>query len=164
MSKKTITQLISWTLILMAFWLLLSGFLKALLLSFGLASVFLVVFLLHRMNHFDRLALRLPLKYSFFRYVAWLMGQVVLSSLEVSKLVWRKNKKLAPVIAKLPVTTTSVKTRALYANSITLTPGTLSVDIDDEHVTVHALDERSIDALKAGEMARRVSTVTGEKT
>lgn len=168
MSKHTTahltTQLISWAFTLMVFWLLLSGFFKPLLLSFGLGSVVLVVFLLHRMNSFDGLNLGLPLKYSFLRYISWLMGKVVLSSLEVTKLVWSKNQKLSPAVAKLPVSNSSVKSLVLYTNSITLTPGTLSIDVDNEHVTVHALNARSIDELKAGEMAKGISTVAGVKT
>ena len=158
------TQLISWAFTLMVFWLLLSGFFKPLLLSFGLGSVVLVVYLLHRMNNFDGLSLGFPLKYSFLRYIGWLMGKVVLSSLEVTKLVWSKNQKLSPAVAKLPVSNSSVKSLALYTNSITLTPGTLSIDVDNEHVTVHALNARSIDELKAGEMAKGISTVAGVKT
>lgn len=163
-SKKTITLLVFWAITLIGFWLLLSGYFKPLLLGLGLVSVVLVVFLLHRMNRFDGLNLSPPLSFPLFYYIGWLIGQVVLSSLEVTKLVWSKNKKLSPAIGKLPVTNTSVKTQALYANSITLTPGTLSIDVDDEYVTVHALDEQSIDALKSGEMARRVSTAAGVKT
>jgi multisubunit Na+/H+ antiporter MnhE subunit len=44
-----------------------------------------------------------------------------------------------------------------------LTPGTLSIDIDDKHVTVHALQEESLLSLEQGEMATRAATVTGEK-
>lgn len=162
-TRRTIILLVPWALTLIGFWLLLSGFFKPLLLGLGLVSVVLVVFILHRMNRFDGLNLRPPSSFPFFYYLSWLMWQVVLSSLEVTKLVWSNNKKLSPAIGKLPVSNTSVKAQALYANSITLTPGTLSIDVDDEHVTVHALDKRSIDALKTGEMARRVSSVVGVK-
>ncbi len=156
-------HLMIWALVLAVFWLLLSGFFKTLLLSFGLISVVLVVFLIRRMDTTDNQPQKLPLSFSFFRYVIWLLGQIALSSLEVTKLVWGSSKKLSPAIAKLPVANTPEKTRVLYANSITLTPGTLSVDIDEEHVTVHALDAQSIKSLEAGEMATKVSSVTGAK-
>ena len=163
-SKKIVTHAVSWVFVLAIFWLLLSGYFKPLLLGFGLASVALVVFLLQRMNTADGMNLRLPLSYPFFRYFVWLLGQIVVSSLAVTKLVWSKNKNLSPAIAKLPVTNPSVNTHVLYANSITLTPGTLSVDVDEKHVTVHALDGKSIERLKVGEMARKVSAIAGEKT
>lgn len=173
-NKSKFSLLLIWALMLGVFWLLLSGYFKPLLLGFGLISVLLVVFLLGRMNNIDGLNIKLPLSFPFFRYIAWLMGQIVLSSMEVTKLVWGKNKKLAPAIAKLPVAGGSVasgavtenadKTHVLYANSITLTPGTLSVDVDEEYITVHALDAQSIQELEMGEMARKVSTAAGVKT
>lgn len=158
MDRKIIIYLGSWALVLAVFWLLLSGFLKPLLLSFGVASVVLVVFLLRRMDTTDTENQKLALNPYFLQYSIWLLGQVVLSSLEVTKLVWSKNNKVSPAIAKLPVNNVPKKSRVLYANSITLTPGTLSIDIDDEYVTVHALNESSLDSLHHGEMARQIYT------
>jgi multicomponent Na+:H+ antiporter subunit E len=163
MERKTLGYILSWGLALAAFWLLLSGYLKPLLLAFGFLSVVLVVYLLRRMDHLDDQPQKLAFSWSFFRYLAWLTGEIIVSSFAVTKLVWGKTSKLSPTIAKLPVTNTPKDTRVLYANSITLTPGTLSIDIDDKHVTVHALQEESLLSLEQGEMATRAATVTGEK-
>jgi len=51
----------------------------------------------------------------------------------------------------------------LYANSITLTPGTLSVDLDENELTVHALQKSSIDELKEGGMEKKISSIWGSK-
>ncbi|WP_171022349.1 Na+/H+ antiporter subunit E [Thalassotalea litorea] len=163
MDRKTIIYLTTWTLILAIFWLLLSGYFKPLLLGFGLVSVALVVLLIWRMDKTDKEPQQLSFSLRFFRYIVWLIGQVVLSSLEVTKLVWGSSKKLSPATAKLPVTDIPEHSRVLYANSITMTPGTLSVDIDDDYVTVHALDEKSIKSLQQGEMASKIAKATGEK-
>ena len=163
MERKTLGYILSWGLALAGFWLLLSGYLKPLLLAFGFLSVVLVVYLLRRMDHLDDQPQKLAFSWSFFRYLAWLTGEIIVSSFAVTKLVWGKTSKLSPTIAKLPVTNTPEDTRVLYANSITLTPGTLSIDIDDKHVTVHALQEESLLSLEQGEMATRAATVTGEK-
>lgn len=163
MDRKTITYTVSWTVTLAVFWLLLSGFLKPLLLAFGVASVALVVFLLLRMDREDDQPEKLSFSFSTIRYVVWLLGQIILSSLDVTKLVWGSSKKLSPSLAKLPISDVPEKNRVLYANSITLTPGTLSVDIDDEHVTVHALKEQSLEDLQAGEMAKKAASVNGDK-
>lgn len=157
-------NLVTWAIVLTSFWLLLSGFFKPLLLSFGVLSVVLVLFLLKRMDSTDKQPQKLPFNLPFLRYITWLIGQIVLSSLEVVKLVWGNNKNISPAIAKLPVDNTPEKGRVLYANSITLTPGTLSVDIDDKHVTVHALNKKSISDLETGEMARKVTSASGEKS
>ncbi|QDP00203.1 Na+/H+ antiporter subunit E [Thalassotalea sp. PS06] len=163
MERKTIINLVIWTVTLAVFWLLLSGYLKPLLLGFGLASVAVVVFLIWRMDNTDKEPQKLTLNPRFYRYLVWLIGQVVVSSLEVAKLVWGSAKNLSPATAKLPITDIPKNSRVLYANSITMTPGTLSVDIDDKHVTVHALDEESIKSLQEGEMASRITKATGEK-
>lgn len=164
MDRKTIINMVIWTLTLALFWLFLSGFLKPLLLGFGVVSVALVMLILHRMNRIDAQPQQLPASISNVRYTFWLLGQIVLSSLEVAKLVWGNSKNLSPAIAKLPVKDIPNKSRVLYANSITLTPGTLSVDIDEQHVTVHALNERSIKSLQTGEMARKVAGTAGAKS
>lgn len=160
-TRNTTIYVTSWLVILSVFWLLLSGFLKPLLLCFGVVSVVFVVFVLRRMDTFDQQPQQLALNVSFFLYIGWLLRQVCSSSLEVVRLVWNKNNKLSPAVVKLPVDTIPAETRVLYANSITLTPGTLSVDIDDEHVTVHGLVEESLEELKEGEMANRVAALAG---
>jgi len=156
MDRKTIIYLSVWAITLFGFWLLLSGFLKPLLLTFGVISVALVLVLLHRMNRTDTESQKLAFNLSFIRYIIWLLGQVVLSSLTVTRLVWGKPKDVRPAIGKLPIDKVPKRSRVLYANSITLTPGTLSIDIDDKHVTIHALNEESLESLKHGDMANKV--------
>lgn len=163
MNKQSSLHLLIWAIVLMVFWLLLSGFLKPLLVSFGVVSVAMVVWLLRRMDATDDQPQTPSLGLSFWRYSVWLIGQILLSSVEVAKLVWGK-KQLTPTLAKLPVDKVPDKNHVLYANSITLTPGTLSVDIDAKEVTVHALDSQSIEELKAGDMANKIADVMGEKS
>ncbi|HCH23857.1 MAG TPA: hypothetical protein DE179_06120 [Oceanospirillaceae bacterium] len=162
MNRRPFIHLLIWAIVLMAFWLLLSGFLKPLLIAFGVVSVALVVVLLRRMDAADEQPQTPALGLSFWRYGLWLSGQILLSSIEVAKLVWSK-KGLSPTMAKLPISKVAQKNRVLYANSITLTPGTLSVDIDDDEVTVHALNKQSIADLKAGGMAKKIADVMGDK-
>lgn len=156
MNRKTIIYLSVWAIVLSGFWLLLSGFFKPLLLSFGLISVALVLVLLHRMDNTDTENQKLAFNLSFLRYILWLLGQVVSSSLEVTRLVWGSRKELRPAIGKLPIDKVPKKSRVLYANSITLTPGTLSIDIDDKYVTIHALNEESLESLKHGDMVDKI--------
>ena len=62
----------------------------------------------------------------------------------------------------LPASQRNEITRVIYADSITLTPGTLSIDLDDEWVEVHALNEGSLDALERGEMNARACRLDRE--
>ncbi|MGB0833012.1 MAG: Na+/H+ antiporter subunit E [Psychrobium sp.] len=153
---------IVWPLVLFAFWLLLSGFFKPLLLGLGVVSVVIVVALLYKMDKHDEQIQPLPLSPRFFAYVGWLLVQVFKSGIQVTKLVWTRGKTVEPTLATLSIKDKSVNTRVLYANSVTLTPGTLCIDIDDENVTVHALQHKSVEQLDKGEMARRVANVNKE--
>ena len=56
----------------------------------------------------------------------------------------------------LPLAQKSDLAKVIYANAITLTPGTVSVQLDDDTITVHALSKEAADALKTGDMASRV--------
>lgn len=154
-------HLFKWTVILAVFWLLLSGFIQPLLLSFGAVSIALCLIIIHRMQAVDNRPQMLRLSPRSLLYYVWLLGQIVLSGLAVAKLVWTSPKKLKPSLAQLPLDDIPKDARVLYANSITLTPGTLSVDLDHDTVTVHALEAQSIEDLKAGDMARKVSSATG---
>ena len=156
-------HLTKWAVALAIFWLLLSGFLKPLLLAFGAISVALVLYVLKRMDEIDSAPQQLGANFSLLRYLPWLMGQIVASSVQVTKLIWGSVDKVSPAIAKVDSSTVSKSNRVTYANSITLTPGTLSVDLDDEHITVHALQSDSIDELAEGGMAKKIESLWGEK-
>lgn len=150
----------SWAVILAVFWLLLSGFFQSLLLFFGAVSVGLVVLVIAKMDQVDQECKSLVIRPSLLLYFAWLLKEIVKSSIEVTKLIWRSPTKLEPALARIPTKENSKEGSVLYANSITLTPGTLSVDLDDQSVTVHALQASSLDELKQGEMEARVHQAT----
>ena len=146
---------------LAAFWLLLSGHYTALLLGLGLLSVVVVAWLVHRMAAVDGVdvsvwpPLRSPL------YLVWLIGQVAVSSLAVLRQVWSPRPALRPGIGRTGTDGLSETGAVAYANSITLTPGTLSLRVDEANIEVHALQEPDLDELRAGEMRDRLRHVEG---
>lgn len=150
-----------WAVLLSAFWLLLSGFIQPLLLSFGALSVVIVLYVLKRMDAVDQEPTQVSTGHQIIRYLPWLLGQIVISSIHVTKLIWGSSAEVSPAIAKIDSKNISPKNRVLYANSITLTPGTLSVDLEGEEITVHALQESSIDELKQGDMERKITGIWG---
>lgn len=154
--------LTKWAILLSMFWLLLSGYIQPLLLGFGVASVAVVLFILKRMDDIDKEQQHIGISLRLVRYLPWLIGQIVSSSIQVTKLIWGSSNKVSPTLAKISVKNVPAKTRALYANSITLTPGTLSIDLADDEVTVHALQKSSIDELKQGDMEKKITTIWGE--
>lgn len=151
-----------WAVLLSVFWLLLSGYIQPLLLSFGAVSVAIVLVVLKRMDTVDQEPCNLSTGLRILRYLGWLMGEIIKSAIHVTKLVWGSSDNLSPALAKIPANNIKPKNRVLYANSITLTPGTLSVDLEDGVVTVHALQESSIEELQQGDMERKITGIWGE--
>ena len=148
---------ISLAILLSAFWLLNSGHYNPLMLFFGAFSVALVLILTLRMNVVDAEAQPLHLVRIIPAYYLWLLKELVLSNVEVVQSIWRGKSSISPAMATLKCNLKTDIGRVIYANSITLTPGTVTLDIDDNSVTVHALLAKSIDVLRTGEMEARVS-------
>jgi multicomponent Na+:H+ antiporter subunit E len=139
-------------LLLAAFWVLLSGHYTPLLLTLGAASVLLVCWLTYRAGLPEprqsafRFARRLPL------YVLWLEKEVLLAAFQVVRRAWSPKIHLDPQIGLTPATRMSALAETTYANSITLTPGSLSIHLADDDIEVHSLDRAGIDALHEGRM------------
>lgn len=150
------TQVLGLTVMLAAFWLLLSGHYTPLLLLFGAASVLLVTWLSRRMDIVDREGRPLELSLRAPRYWAWLSWQILISAVDLSRRIWARSLRISPVIRATPVSAMSEVERVTYANSITLTPGTLSMQIDDDRIQVHSVDADLIDDLDRGAMADKV--------
>lgn len=137
------------------FWLLLSGHYGPLLLALGALSVVVVCWLTRRadLDHQSvtvAFALRLP------RYFLWLSGKVLVSAYAVARKVWSPRPALRPVVEPTPAAQLPELSQVVYANSITLTPGTLSLDVEADHIEVHSLERSGVDELGEGLMLRRV--------
>ncbi len=79
------------------------------------------------------------------RYIAWLAKEILISSLAVTKIVWTKKiAQLSPAMDFVPTKLKSEVSRVIYANSITLTPGTISVFLDENKILVHSLTEAGL--------------------
>lgn len=150
------TRVLGLTVMLAAFWLLLSGHYTPLLLSFGAASLLVVTWLSSRMGIIDEEGRPLELSLRAPRYWAWLLLQILTSAVDVSRRIWTLRRPLQPGFGETLVPDMNDVERVTYANSITLTPGTLSVSVSDERIEVHALDASSLNELVRGEMASRV--------
>jgi multicomponent Na+:H+ antiporter subunit E len=155
--RKTITLLF----ILSGTWLLLSGHTSPLLLSLGLLSVTAVVACVSRLEVLDDEGVPVHLLPGLIRYVPWLIGQVIHSNLDVARRIVSPELPIHPSVVKVDATHHTEVGRVTYANSITLTPGTISLDVSAETIEVHALTEDAANDLMSGEMARRVQRAEG---
>ena len=139
------------------FWLLLSGHYDPLLLGLGIASVGLTVYLAHRMNILDYESFPIHLLSRFPVFFAYILWEILKSNIDVLKRILSSDKNaVSPRLIELPLPQKTDLGRVIYANSITLTPGTVSVGLTQKSVIVHALAEGMDDDLATGEMARSI--------
>jgi multicomponent Na+:H+ antiporter subunit E len=143
---------LSLAVVLAALWLGISGVYKPHILSLGAASVLLVVWLSARMEvvgteHNPVLySWRLPV------YWGWLVWQIITANVNVARLVFRPTA-IRPRVFRAAVPQKSSVAKVTYANSITLTPGTVTLQLEADFVEVHALDETSAAGIEDGSMA-----------
>ena len=139
-------------------WLLWSGHYNPLLISFGAVSCLLVVLLSWRMDIVDEEAAPVQLGLRpFIFYAPWLAWRIVLANIDVARLILDPQLPVSPVIVRVKASQKGDLGRVIYANSITLTPGTVSVDMMGDVITVHALTTKLAEFDQSGDMDRRVT-------
>ena len=150
-------------LILFAFWLVLSGHYDSLHLSFGLVCAALVAVFSYDLFLPDATSPKKLLRtWRFLCYLPWLLCQVVLANLHVVSLVIHP-RKIRPQIIRFKTSLTSDLSKLTLGNSITLTPGTITVDIDDGEFYVHVLSDKAARELVTGNMERRIAHIFLER-
>jgi len=137
-------------------WLLLSGYYTPLILSLGAVSVVIVVWFVWRMDRVDGELGVLPMRPRLLYYLLWLMWQVVLSNIDLARRIWDPTLPIRPAWQRLDIKVRSSLAKTLYANSITLTPGTLTTDVREDHFMVHSLSSDGIDELRKGAMEKQI--------
>jgi multicomponent Na+:H+ antiporter subunit E len=151
---------LSFVAVLGIVWIALSGFFKPLLLGLGVLSCVLVWVISHRMDIVDREEHRLNLHpVRLAKYWVWLGGQVVKSNIDVARRIIDPKLPIQPSLIKVPTTQRMELGQVVFANSITLTPGTVSINLRGHEIEVHALAHDAARELLTGEMDRRVSAI-----
>lgn len=156
-------HIISLFSVLMAIWLIFSGMFKPLLIMLGIASCSVVVFIAHRMDVVDHEGHPLHLTWRAPIYWAWLAKEMLKSGIKVSMFVWKKDLGISPRLDWVKTEQNNDVARTIYANSMTLTPGTVCINVSDDRMQVHALEYGDIDALSEGEMDRKITRLVGKR-
>ena len=149
-------------LLLAAIWLLLSGYYTALLLGLGALSCALVVALCRHMGIVDPEGHPNHLFLGLLLYIPWLLWEICKSNIDIARRILDPKLPIAPRIFKIKTSQKSHLGQVIYANSITLTPGTVSVEVEEGEITVHALTGETADALLEGSMDRLVTRLERE--
>lgn len=160
--SQTITRVLALLALLVAAWLLWSGMFKPLLLGLGLLSCLLTIYVTHRMGYFDTDMFALRFGRRLLGYWLWLAKEVVKSSIDVARIVINPKLPISPQVVKIKASSMHPVDQAILANSITLTPGTLALDVYKGEITVHALTRAGADELLKGDMDRRVARLQSD--
>ena len=139
-------------------WCLLSGMFSPLLLSLGVISIAVVCYFAINMQVLWHKGQPIYLRpFHLIRYWLWLIVEVFKSNWDVTKRVLNPSLPIQPTLKSIPAPQKTELGRVIYANSITLTPGTVAINITKNgDVLVHALHEDTIADLEKGVMSDRV--------
>jgi multicomponent Na+:H+ antiporter subunit E len=120
--------------------------------------VLIVAFISSRMNLiiFDQPILQLYF-IKFIPYGFWLIIQILKSNIDVCKRILDPKLPINPQLVKIKSTQASNLAKVIYANSITLTPGTISIDLDGSEIEVHSLSKKGVAGLKKGIMDKKIT-------
>ena len=129
--------------LLTLFWLGLSGLYTVFILVLGLLSILLVLWLNHRMQITDNEILPLKLLIKLPKYWYWLFFQIIKANLHVVKKIWQPTLDIQPQFSTVASPYKHNMTRVIQANSITLTPGTITVCINNNELLVHSLTDKT---------------------
>lgn len=161
MNRLSLFSLTMTFISLMIFWITLSGFLDAVHIGMGVLSVGSVMYVnyklkVHRFFDDDMDDLS-DLNFGrAFYYFFWLIIQIILAGFHVLSVILQPKMPIKTAMVQFRVDLPSAHAKMILGNSITLTPGTLTVDIDGDLFTVHALDENSYKGIVSDEMPRQV--------
>ena len=158
-TTRTFTRMLVLFALLMAAWLLWSGIFKPLLLVLGVFSCLLTIYIKHRMGYFETDVFALGYGRRLLTYWVWLAKEVIKSSLDVARIVIDPKLPISPQVVTIKASCTHPVDQAILANSITLTPGTLALDVHNGEIKVHTLTQAGADDLLSGEMDRRVAAL-----
>lgn len=158
--KSRFQNFIGTTIILFTFWGLLSGQFDAFHLTLGAICSTVVGYLFHDLLFTNvRVGDMRIMAWRFIAYVPWLIHQIIMANIHVASLVLNPRMPIDPQILTFRTKLETDVSSVTLANSITLTPGTITIDIREGVFYVHALSQKVADDLNAGEMEDRVAHI-----
>lgn len=149
--------------ILLGTWSLWSGLVIEYprLFYFGIGCSIFVVALIeyHRQVTKDYLDYKLGLRPIL--YIPWLLWEIVKSNLAIARVILSPSMPIQPKLIRVTATQKTELGKVIHANSITLTPGTTTLDVRDDTLLVHALTDSSAQGALSGVIDRKVSALEG---
>ena len=150
-NAKSVTLFI----VLFGFWLLMSGYYTPLILSLGVISCLLCVYLTIKGKFLDNETLPIYFFPRLIQYTLWLIKEILKSNIATAKVIIMKSEE--PELFSVKATQKTNEGKVTYANSITLTPGTVTTQINNDIFEVHALTKDFGDDVRSSEMDKMVT-------
>lgn len=132
-------------LTVLGLWLLLSGHYTPLLLSIGVAATVLVTWTARRMRIADAEGVPLHLFPGVLGYWPWLVKEMFVANVQVARIVLTPSLPIEPQLVHFQASQRTDLGRVIYANSITLTPGTVTTGVEGDDFRVHGLADVFLD-------------------
>ncbi len=151
------------TIVMFAFWILLSGEFTFILITSGVVASLITAYLSH-----DIFVGKADLKtetgrvFKFIVYIPWLLWKIILANVEIAYLVLNPKPLVDPQIVRFKNDLKTDLGIVTLAHSITLTPGTVTVEANREEFVIHAIWQKSADGIIGGEMQQKVKKIEGE--
>ena len=156
----SIVRVIGTAILMMALWLLMSGIYKPLIIGFGVISVVLTLWITRTMDKIDDDGVQLRLGIiSTTIYFGWLMVEIVKANWAVIKIVLSPKMAINQNIFRINYSQKTDLGQVIFANSITLTPGTITVETEPGKFLVHALSYSDGDPEALADMDAHVSAI-----
>jgi multicomponent Na+:H+ antiporter subunit E len=144
------------------FWLLLSGLFTPFLMASGVGCALVVTWFARRMHVVDDEGHPIQLGTHALVYWAWLFKEIIKSAWDVSKIILHPKLPISPTLIRFKPSQRTHVGLVLHANSITLTPGTITIEAHPHEFLVHGLTRGSAQAVADSEMDRRVTACEGK--
>lgn len=143
-------------LLLALLWWCLSGYPKPLLLGLGAVSVLFTLWFAHRLDVVDHESHPLHISTALLAYWARLTVEILRSSAQVIGMILSPRRSIAPYFFRVKVGQPSDLGKVILGNSITLTPGTVTVLVNGDELLVHALSPASGEGVQQGDLDRMI--------
>ncbi len=143
-------------------WLLWSGHTETLLIGLGLGSCALVVWLSWRMGLLDDEGYPWQLGVRLLGYVPWVIYQVVVTNFDAARVILAPSLPIQPHLVKIRVSQKTTLGKVIHANTITITPGTVTLDVRGDTFLIHALTLAAADADSSGMLDKKVTRLEGQ--
>ncbi|MAA80041.1 MAG: hypothetical protein CL916_12370 [Deltaproteobacteria bacterium] len=148
--KKTSTvHKVLLALMLGIVWMAWSGHTEALLIAFGVGSILITLWVSIRLNAIDEEGQ--PTNSNIIRYIPWIIKEIITANVDViGRILSRDPKAVNPTWIRVPAKQETLLGQVVFANSITLTPGTVSVHLKDGMILVNAISPEGAQSLEDG--------------